>query len=60
MPTNSTGRAPRLMRSLSLRQRGGKNRRESDGARQIGHEAPSCGRAQGYPARGALERGQRP
>src|SRR5918997_2641443 len=39
---------------------GRKNRPESDGSRQTGHEAPSCGRSPRDTARGHVERGQRP
>ncbi len=38
--------------------KGGRDRPEPDGSRQIGHKAPSCGRPARHPARGAPEPGQ--
>ena len=38
--------------------RGGRDRPEPNGSRKTGHEAPSCGRPPGHPARGATEPGQ--
>ena len=49
-PTRSTG-AARHWTVPACRQKGGPtHRRESDGSWKTGHEAPPCGRSQGYPA----------
>ena len=59
-PTASIGAAPRWIVPASRPKGGPTHRTESNGSRQTGHEAPSCGRPARYPARRAPDRRQPP
>ncbi len=59
-PTGSTGPGPRSTRRVCPPPGGPKDRPQPDGSRQIGLQAPPCGRPKRYPAHGKAFGGQRP